>query len=265
MMKTYRVWFIISFVIHVALVLGLSMLSVPAKQPPEKIVRVKMVQLPEPPKPVVKPVLEPPKAIPPEPKAKPQPKVKHDVPRPKAVKLAPKPRVEKPKPVVAPQPQPPKPQPVKPKPAPPAPIAAAPKIMRSTKGSPKAPPAPPGKDGGMGTSGQGTVIGPPPPPPPPPGPTYDAGSLGGPSPGYPKEAEEEEWEGSVTVTVHTRPDGDFTASIGRSSGHDVLDKAAMRAIQSWRFKPAMKNGEPIAGSVSVRFTFSGGRVQGVAL
>lgn len=270
--KSYRTWFLCSLIFHALVLYGLNSAHFPAPKPPEQVTRVKIVKIQEPPKPKPKPVVEPVVPIPPEPKPKPQVKKTEPVGVPKPKKELPKPPVKQlePKPVVTPTP--PRPEVKRPEPTPPQsvvkpqpvvkqPPAAAPAVMRSDQGKNFA--APPGIEGSMGQ--QGTVKGPPPPPPPPPGPTYDASSLGGPAPGYPKQAQEDELEGSVTVAAHVKPDGSFTASIARGSGHDVLDKAALVAIRSWRFKPAMKDGEPTSGTVSVRFTFSGGKVRGEAL
>lgn len=272
--KSYRIWLLCSAIIHVLLLIGVNAMSMQTPEPPEKIVQVKFVPIeeqPKPPKP--KPVTEPVQPIPPDPKStqppkkpvvvekvkRPEPRVKTPMPQPQPVeKPAPKPRV--PQPPAPPQETPP--APVKPDPTPPR-ASAPPAVMRASQGKMA---VPPGRVDSMGQ--QGTAPGPPappPPPPPPPGPTYDAGSLGGPTPGYPKLAQEDGLEGTVTLTVHVKASGDFTASVARSSGHSVLDTAALSAIKSWRFKPAMKNGELTTGTVSVRFTFNGDKVQGVAL
>lgn len=273
--KTYRFWFLSSLILHVVLLLGVNAMNVPTQAPPEELlVPVKMVPLedpPPPPKPipVVEPVNEPIKAIPPDPKSTHKPTKDVEPVKPSPRRTVEKPR-EQPRPERPAAPQPPRtpsPAAAPPKHVQTQPVvtpSAAPAIMRSEHGGKMA--APPGVVDSMGE--QGTVKGPPTPPtppPPPPGPTYGAESLGGPTPGYPKLAQEDGLEGSVTLSVHVKESGDFSATVSRSSGHSSLDKAALTAIKSWRFKPAMKNGELTTGTVSVRFTFSGEKVQGVVL
>jgi protein TonB len=64
------------------------------------------------------------------------------------------------------------------------------------------------------------------------------------------------WEGSVVVGFEVRPDG-TCADVGivQSSGHAVLDEAAVRAVREWRFKPAVRDGIPVAARQTIRFTF----------
>ena len=53
---------------------------------------------------------------------------------------------------------------------------------------------------------------------------------------YPPRARRNGWEGTVVLDVRVAPDGTCAeASILTSSGHDVLDKAALRMIRSARF------------------------------
>jgi protein TonB len=48
-------------------------------------------------------------------------------------------------------------------------------------------------------------------------------------------------------------------SIRQSSGHPVLDRAALQAVQNWRFEPARREGLAVAAQVEVpvRFRFAG--------
>ena len=47
-------------------------------------------------------------------------------------------------------------------------------------------------------------------------------------------------------------------AVRRSSGHDVLDAAALRAVRNWRFEPARLDGKPVDAKleVPVRFALS---------
>ncbi len=54
--------------------------------------------------------------------------------------------------------------------------------------------------------------------------------------------------GTSTVAVHIAADGSVeSVNLVSSSGHDSLDEAAIRCIQStWRYRPATMNGRPVA-------------------
>lgn len=87
-------------------------------------------------------------------------------------------------------------------------------------------------------------------------PSYALGSGGNPIPEYPWPARRAGWEGRVVVEVAVRPDGAVTdVDLAQSSGHDVLDEAALETIRRWRFEPAKRGGVPVAGSVEVPITF----------
>jgi len=169
--------------------------------------------------PVVEP--PPPEVIPePEPVVEPPPPVVEEL----AVKPPPKP---KPKP--KPKPQPPKqeakpaPKPVEAPPPPPTPAPVA-----------EAPPAPPVEIP----------------------PSASAGYLKNPAPEYPSLAQRRGWEGTVLLRVHVLANGKPSdIQIQRSSGRDVLDESAVRAVKRWSFVPAKRGDEAIAGWVSVPLEF----------
>ena len=75
-------------------------------------------------------------------------------------------------------------------------------------------------------------------------------------PVYPRVAKEEGWEGIVLlrVLVHTsgRPG---TITIQKSSGHKILDDAAIEAIRQWRFAPAKDGNFIIEKHVDVPLKF----------
>ena len=95
-----------------------------------------------------------------------------------------------------------------------------------------------------------------------PEPTYDPGSVDGPLPTYPKAALDRGWEGTTTLSVTVGPGGEVTAvEVAESSGQEALDQAAARALRKgWTFKPGMAKGKPVAGKVTVIFSFSNGEV-----
>ena len=76
-------------------------------------------------------------------------------------------------------------------------------------------------------------------------------------PTYPVAARMANIEGSVQVraTVDSRGRVDGTR-LSRSSGHPDLDAAALNAVRHWRFKPATRQGRPIAADTLVRVRFA---------
>jgi len=60
----------------------------------------------------------------------------------------------------------------------------------------------------------------------------------GPKPGYPLEARARRFTGSgiFVIRVDIKTGRVVEAAIGRSTGHAILDQAALRAFRRWRFK-----------------------------
>jgi len=77
-----------------------------------------------------------------------------------------------------------------------------------------------------------------------------------PKPNYPEEAEAAGLEGDVWVKVTVDAGGRLlTATVYRSSGVPALDEAALQAVREGRFRPSMKDGQPIVATALKRFTF----------
>ena len=75
-------------------------------------------------------------------------------------------------------------------------------------------------------------------------------------PAYPRRAREQGWEGVVVLQVRVEADGaPAHVEIASSSGHDVLDRAALAAVARWRFLPAQRAGRPLVSSVEVPVRF----------
>ena len=71
-------------------------------------------------------------------------------------------------------------------------------------------------------------------------------------PVIPPEAKAKQLSGSGTILVHVRPDGTVErAEVARSSGHKILDDAALAAFSQWQFTPARLS------KVTIPFTFTG--------
>ena len=75
-------------------------------------------------------------------------------------------------------------------------------------------------------------------------------------PVYPRIARESGWEGTVLIRVAVQPDGSpESVRIRRSSGHAVLDNAAVEAVKKWRFSPAKDGNIPIRSIVEIPINF----------
>jgi protein TonB len=87
-------------------------------------------------------------------------------------------------------------------------------------------------------------------------PIGNAAYLHNPPPHYPPSAQEEGWEGRVVLRVHVDANGrPISVELHQSSGHDVLDKAALAATRQWTFVPAKRGATPIDGWVDVPLEF----------
>jgi protein TonB len=76
-------------------------------------------------------------------------------------------------------------------------------------------------------------------------------------PPYPAEARAQRIEGIVLLLVGVDAEGHVTsASIRQGSGHAMLDRAALSAVRSWRFSPAMQSGRAIPATVEVPIRFN---------
>lgn len=77
-----------------------------------------------------------------------------------------------------------------------------------------------------------------------------------PRPGYPAVAIRRGYEGTVVVHAHVLPNGEpEEVSVLRSSGHRILDKAAVVAVKKWRFVPAQRGFKAVASWVQVPIEF----------
>lgn len=127
---------------------------------------------------------------------------------------------------------------------------APPKVLTAKGGEGK---VPEGKVGGTGTEGAGAE---------PAGPTYGPGLQPGPLPVYPKNALDQNLQGTVTLAVTVSPAGKAASvRVAESSGHSLLDEAARRGVARWTFSPGMKLGKPAEGVVTVRIRFANNNVE----
>lgn len=147
------------------------------------------------------------------------------------------------------QPEPPKPQPrversEKPLPKPPVQeeAKAAPQQVAATPVAPPVQAAPPVAAAAPVTDTA---------------PDYKAAYLNNPRPAYPMAARRMGWEGRVVLNVEVLAEGSCgDASVYQSSGHEVLDNAALRTVKGWRFVPASRAGRPTTQWFKVPIQFS---------
>lgn len=87
-------------------------------------------------------------------------------------------------------------------------------------------------------------------------PDYQAGYLNNPRPAYPAMAVRMGWQGKVMLSVAVLRDGRAgQVSVQRSSGHAVLDDAALQAVRAWRFVPARHDGQLVDQTFLVPLPF----------
>lgn len=74
---------------------------------------------------------------------------------------------------------------------------------------------------------------------------------------YPSEAARHGQQGTVVVLIHVSPMGLAAgAQVMRGSGYPMLDKAALDAVLTWRFRPAIRDGRAIPFDMPMEFVFS---------
>jgi len=67
-----------------------------------------------------------------------------------------------------------------------------------------------------------------------------------PPPEYPAIARRRGYEGRVLLSATISIEGNVAGlKVKESSGHPVLDRAAMKAVEAWEFEPARRMGSPV--------------------
>jgi TonB family protein len=88
------------------------------------------------------------------------------------------------------------------------------------------------------------------------GPIADPAWLGAHRAAYPPIALKLHQEGDVLVQLTVLPEGSVgDAKIVKSSGSPQLDASALVSVGYWRYRPAMRDGKPVAANVKVRVVF----------
>ena len=77
-----------------------------------------------------------------------------------------------------------------------------------------------------------------------------------PLPSYPPLARERGYQGTAYLRVQIQPNGRVgKLAIDRSSGYEILDRAALDSVRAWTFLPARKNGKPVQSWVLLPVEF----------
>lgn len=201
---------------------------------------------PEPlPEPEPEPEPQEPEPLPePEPEPIPEPEPEPVAPLQPEVPLLPEPAAETPEPEPIPTPEPePLPEPIEPEPQPepqpqPQPEAAPPVP------APVPPAEEPPQDGDADKDEAGIEV------EAVPDPSF------APRPKYPRKARVRRWEGTALVEVDVNEKGRPTrVTLYKTSGHKILDDAALEAVRTWKFLPGERGGEVAATTVRVPVTF----------
>ena len=78
-----------------------------------------------------------------------------------------------------------------------------------------------------------------------------------PAPAFPSEAKKTGLTGTVLLLVEVDESGrPASVCIHRTSGHELLDSAALRTVQNWRFEPARLDGQAVSSRAEVPVRFA---------
>jgi protein TonB len=84
----------------------------------------------------------------------------------------------------------------------------------------------------------------------------DVAALNNPKPPYPLIARRRRLEGEVLLSVKVLRDGQpGEVRVKQSSGHDMLDEAALSTVRRWHFVPARRGDTPVDSMVEVPIRF----------
>ena len=217
--------FILIVLLHVMLIAYLHRSSEPETPAKPLVMDVALIAAPAPPQ--AKPVPPAPPVVQPKPQPKPV-KAKKAPVTPKKI-----PVIRKPDSLPAPTPEPApmaKPKEAAPSPAPITPVPPRPAVAPVAPAQPK-----------TETFTEAN---------------YRANYKSNPKPEYPRIARSRGWQGKVLLRVQVTADGHSAdVSVLQSSGHELLDDAAIEAVRKWTFIPAKRGNTPVASTVTVPMQF----------
>lgn len=74
-------------------------------------------------------------------------------------------------------------------------------------------------------------------------------------PEIPDDLKDSDFKTYVRVRVNVHADGSFEVSLRTSSGNSQIDSRVLRALKKWRWKAALKDGDPVDSTQYFRFEF----------
>ena len=78
-----------------------------------------------------------------------------------------------------------------------------------------------------------------------------------PPPAFPAEARKARLSGTVLLLVQIDERGrPLSITLRQTSGHTILDTAALRAVRAWRFEPARRDGKPVDARLEIPIRFA---------
>lgn len=73
---------------------------------------------------------------------------------------------------------------------------------------------------------------------------------------YPRWAVHQGWEGDFIIAIEILKEGNVGRFyVMKSTGHEVLDKAATEAVRTWKFQPALKKGKAVVTCIQIPVRF----------
>lgn len=85
---------------------------------------------------------------------------------------------------------------------------------------------------------------------------YAHASLGNRPPRYPRRARRDGLEGRVVLSARVSATGRIAGlEVVRSSGHEILDRAAFRAVKRWTVRPARQGSKPVPSEIRIPILF----------
>lgn len=74
---------------------------------------------------------------------------------------------------------------------------------------------------------------------------------------YPHWAVRQGWQGKFVIAIEVLTDGTVGRySVAQSTGHEMLDEVAIKAVKTWKFHPAMEGGVAVVTCVEIPIFFN---------
>lgn len=77
-----------------------------------------------------------------------------------------------------------------------------------------------------------------------------------PMPTIPDELRHNKFEGVAVARFHVAVDGSAQVELVQATNNVVLNRLLLETFKTWRFFPAMDNGQPVASTIEIRVPVS---------